>query len=120
MLGITRLRSNWRVAFWLAMAIVGIGMALGTATPLVTVAYYIPLYSWFRNLSRHLFLFAFGFSVLAGYGVAALQRREVSARAVSVAVGTAAVAMLVGALLIRAFPASFPLEGPHGEPGPGV
>ena len=119
-IGIARLGTNWRVAFWLAMSAIGIGMALGTSTPLVSLAYYIPLYSWFRNLSRHMFLFAFGFSVLAGYGVAALQRRDVSTRAVSVAVGIAAVAMLVGALLIRAFPASFPLEGPHGEPGPGV
>jgi hypothetical protein len=119
-IGISRLRTDWRIAFWLLMSALGVGMALGTSTPLVTLAYYVPLYSWFRNLSRHMFLFAFGFSVLAGYGVAALQRREASPRAVRVAVGVVAMAMLVGALLIRAYPASFPLEGPHGEPGPGA
>jgi hypothetical protein len=119
-IGISRLRTDWRIAFWLLMSALGVGMALGTSTPLVTLAYYVPLYSWFRNLSRHMFLFAFGFSVLAGYGVAALQRREASPRAVRVAVGVVVMAMLVGALLIRAYPASFPLEGPHGEPGPGA
>jgi len=30
------------------------------------------------------------------------------------------VVMIAGALLIRGFPTAFPLEGPHGEPGPGV
>src|SRR5438552_195321 len=113
MLGITRLRSNWRVAFWLAMAIVGIGMALGTATPLVTVAYHVPLYSWFRNLSRHMFLFAFGASVLAGFGLAAMEARAPSMRALRVAAVILAVVMTLGVILIRAFPASFPLEGTH-------
>jgi hypothetical protein len=120
LVGISRMGTNWRIGFWLVMALVGIGMALGTSTPLAGLAYYIPLYSWFRNLSRHMFLFAFGASVLAGFGVAAVQRHEVSRRAFRTAVCVVAVAMLAGALLIRQFPASFPLEGPHGEPGPGV
>ncbi len=120
LVGVSRLRTNWRIVFWLVMSVVGIGMALGTSTPLVNLAYYVPLYSWFRNLSRHMFLFAFGASVLAGFGLAAVQRGEVSPRAWRVALVVMAVAMLTGALLIRGFPASFPLEGPHGEPGPGV
>ena len=120
LVGISRLRTNWRIAFWLVMALLGIGMALGTSTPLVDLAYYVPLYSWFRNLSRHMFLFAFGASVLAGFGVAAVQRHQVSPRALRVALVVVAVAMLAGALLIRSFPTAFPLEGPHGEPGPGV
>jgi len=120
LIGVSRVRTDWRIAFWLVMALVGVGMALGTSTPLVDVAYYVPLYSWFRNLSRHMFLFAFGTSVLAGFGLAALQRRDVSRSAWRVAVAVVAVTMLTGALLIRGFPTSFPLEGPHGEPGPGV
>ena len=119
MLGISRVRTNWRIAFWLVMSLIGIGMALGTSTPLVTLAYYAPLYAWFRNLARHLFLFAFGASVLAGFGVAAVQRRELSARALRGAATLICAAMLVGALLMHAFPAAFPLEAPHGEPGPG-
>jgi hypothetical protein len=120
LVGISRLRTNWRIVFWLVMSLVGIGMALGTSTPLVNLAYYVPFYSWFRNLARHMFLFAFGASVLAGFGLAAVQRREVSPRAVRVALVVLGVAMLAGALLIRGVPAAFPLEGPHGEPGPGV
>jgi hypothetical protein len=118
-IGVTQFRSDWRVAFWLLASLVGVGMALGTATPLVTVAYYVPFYSWFRNLSRHLFLFAFGVSVLAGFGVAAIERRQASMRGLRRAAGLLAIVMIAGAILIRAFPASFPLEGPHGEPGPG-
>jgi hypothetical protein len=120
LVGISRVRTNWRLVFWLVMSLVGIGMALGTSTPLVDLAYYAPFYSWFRNLSRHMFLFAFGASVLAGFGLAAVQRREVSRRAVRLAVVVVGMAMLAGALLIRGFPEAFPLEGPHGEPGPGV
>src|SRR5262249_47531231 len=120
LIGLSRVRTNWRIVFWLVMSLVGIGMALGTSTPLVNLAYYVPLYSWFRNLSRHMFLFAFGASVLAGFGLAALQRREVPTRAVRVALIGVGVVMLAGALLTRALPAAFPLEGPHGEPGPGV
>ena len=120
LIGATRLRSNWRVGFWLVMSLFGLGMALGTTTPLVSMAYYVPLYSWFRNLSRHMFLFAFGVSVLAGFGLAAFERREVSLRGLRPAAATIAIAMVIGAVLIRAFPASFPLEGPHGEPGPGL
>jgi hypothetical protein len=119
LLGAARARSSWRVTFWCVMSLIGVGMALGTATPLVDGAYYLPLYSWFRNLSRHLFLFAFGSSVLAGYGIAALQQRQVTRRQFRVAVGILGCVMLLGAVLIGAFPSWFPLEGPHGEPGPG-
>jgi hypothetical protein len=119
LIGATRLRSNWRVRFWLVMSLIGVVMGLGTTTPLVTVAYYVPLYSWFRNISRHMFLFAFGVSVLAGFGVAAFERGQVSRRGFRPAAAILAIAMVIGAMLIRAFPASFPLEGPHGEPGPG-
>src|SRR5207342_651526 len=36
LIGATRLRSNWRVGFWLVMSLLGLGMALGTTTPLVS------------------------------------------------------------------------------------
>lgn len=118
-IGVTQVRSDWRVVFWLVASLVGVGMALGTATPLTTAAYYVPLYSWFRNLSRHLFLFAFGISVLAGVGLAAIERRQVSMRTFARAAALLATVMVAGAILIRTLPASFPIEGPHGEPGPG-
>ena len=119
LMGATRLRTDWRAGFWLVMALVGVVMGLGTTTPLVTAAYYVPLYSWFRDISRHMFLFAFGASVLAGFGAAALQHRQISPRALRIAAGVMAVVMLAGATLVHVFPAFFPLEGPHGEPGPG-
>jgi len=111
--GLTRWRSNWRVGFWFVMCLVAVAMALGASTPLVNVAYYVPLYSWFRNLSRHLFLFAFGASVLAGFGLAALERRLVPRRGVWLPAGLLTMVMIAGAILIHTFPASFPLDG-HG------
>jgi len=119
LIGASRFRSRWRVAFWCVMCLVGIGMALGTSTPIVDAAYYVPLYSWFRNLSRHMFLFAFGSSVLAGFGLAALQERHVTPRQLRLAAAILGCVMVVGAVLIGAIPSWFPLEGPHGEPGPG-
>src|SRR5258705_5639377 len=64
-------------------------------------------------------LFAFGSSVLAGFGLAALQERRVTRRQLRLAAGILACAMMLGAVLIGAIPSWFPLEGPHGEPGPG-
>ena len=119
LMGAAGVRSNWRVAFWCVMSLVGVGMALGTSTPLVDAAYHVPLYSWFRNVSRHLFLFAFGSSVLAGFGLAALQQGQVTRRQFRRGAGLLATVMLFGAVLIAARPSWFPLEGPHGEPGPG-
>ena len=119
LIGATRMRLDWRVSFWLLAAMLGVGMALGQSTPLADLAYYVPLYTWFRNLSRHLFLFAFGSCVIAGVGVAALQRRQVTMRQATCASLLLAFIMLFGALFIGARPEWFPLEGPHGEPGPG-
>jgi hypothetical protein len=118
-LALSRWRSNWRIPYWTIMALVGVGMALGTATPLPDLAYHIPLYSWFRNLARHLFLFAFGASVLAGFGVAALQRAEVRWRPWAISAGLLLAALVGGAVLLAVLPAWFPQE-PHGaQPGPG-
>jgi hypothetical protein len=74
--------------------------SVGTTTPLVTAAYYVPLYSWFRNISRHMFLFAFGASVLPGVGVAAFEHGQVSLRTLRRAAG--ALAMICVALLATA------------------
>jgi hypothetical protein len=119
MIGVARIRSNWRIAFWLVMSIIGVSLALGNATRAVDVAYYVPLYTWFRNLSRHLFLFAFGSSVLAGYGVAALQARQVSMRKLRIASAILLAFMILGAFLIWRFPAAFPLETVLGQRGSG-
>jgi len=118
-IGVTRIRSSWRIAFWLVMSLIGVSLALGDATPAVDVAYYVPLYTWFRNLSRHLFLFAFGSSVLAGFGVAALQQRQMSMRAVRAASAMLLAFMILGAVLMRHAPAAFPLENVLGGAGPG-
>lgn len=120
LIGAMRVRSNWRIAFWCAMCVAGVGMALGTSTPLVEAAYHVPLYSWFRNVSRHMFLFAFGSSVLAGFGLAALQARHVTARQLSAAAGIVAAVMVAGAILIGTRPSWFPIEGPYRDAGPGV
>ena len=82
----------------------------------------MPLYSWFRNLSRHLFLFAFGVSVLAGFGVAAIEQRSVSLRAGAVACwSTPGPDDRAGAILIRGVSGVVPArEDRVASPGPGL
>jgi hypothetical protein len=77
MLAATRVRTNWRIAFWMVTAAIGIVFGLGTATPIAELAYrYVPLYDKFRVAPRHLILTGFGLAVLAGFGLhAALQLR---------------------------------------------
>ncbi len=117
--GLRRWRSNWRIPFWAVMALLGVVLAMGTETPLPAVAFHVPLYSWFRDLSRHLFLFAFGASVLAGFGLAALQRGELTRQQLRVPAGILVAVMGGGALLLATLPDWFPLEDSLGGPGPG-
>jgi hypothetical protein len=116
---LARIRRDWRVAFWGVVCSVTLLLALGTATPLVDFAYSVPLYNRFRNISRHLFLFAFGMSVLAGFAVAALQRQEVSRLAIRGANAVLLLLVVIGGGLIAWQPGWFEFETIWGRPGPG-
>lgn len=99
--GASQFRLNWRIGFWLAVAIVGLALGAGNATPLAGMMYELPLYDRFRIVSRHLVFAALAVNVLAAFGVAALFDRRVRQRALVVA-GTMFIAVVTGAAVLVA------------------
>lgn len=65
------------VGLWGGIALFALFMALGDATPLGKISYYLPLYNKFRAPARHFILTALAVSVLSGFGIAALQKQLV-------------------------------------------
>ncbi len=83
--------------FWLSAGLIALLLALGNGTPLARLMYNMPVYNKFRAPVRHLIEVALAMSVLAGLGVAAIQRQTVSKRSilkiVLVSVGLFAIAL---------------------------
>lgn len=77
------LYSKWKnkiVLFWALTTLIVILISLGDATPLVHFIYnlHLPFVNKFRDLSRFFAVMIFGVCVLAGFGVAALEKKELS------------------------------------------
>ncbi len=64
--------------FWLGVAVLAFFLVTGDATPLARLVYYVPILNSFRVPSRHFMEFTFAISVLAGLGVAAIVKHQVS------------------------------------------
>ena len=79
-LGFALNRRNVTVWFWGAIAALTLFLVLGNSTPLAFIIYHIPVLNLFRAPARHFFAFAFGISVLAGFGVNNLIKGSVSTR----------------------------------------
>ena len=71
--------------FWVGVSLLTFLIALGEATPLAYIAYHLPAINKFRCPGRHFIELALAVSVLAGLGVAAILRHEVSVRKTQVA-----------------------------------
>lgn len=109
--GASLLRTNWRAAFWVCVTAFALLVGAGDATPIARLLYaVVPLYQKFRVGARHLFLAAFGFAFLAGYGIAAVQRGEVRQRRVCAAVLALITLIAAGAALQALRPAMFDYE----------
>jgi hypothetical protein len=98
--GAARLRTNWRIGFWLVVAIAGLMLGAGDATPIARLVFTLPLYDQFRIVSRHLIFASLALNVLSAFGFAAILTGEVSRRVVTIAAATFAGVMLGGALLL--------------------
>src|SRR5437773_4724853 len=81
--------------FWVLIALVGLILVMGEATPLARIVYQIPIISGFRAPARHFFEFTFAVSVLAGLGTAAICEHRISARQLRRVLMFAAIAMLI-------------------------
>ena len=109
LIGLMTHRAEALPRFWIAVAIVSVLLALGAATPLARVAYLIPGYNRFRCPARHFVHTSLAVAVLAGFGIAALQRGGADIQRLA---GRAAVAILgvVGAGFVRIVLVRAPLQ----------
>jgi hypothetical protein len=109
--GASLIRRNWRVAYWVAVAILALLIGAGELTPVPRLLYaVVPLYQKFRVGSRHLFLAAFGAAFLAGYGIAAIQRADIDRARVRAAAMTLLVLVIGGAAIQAIAPGAFEYE----------
>ena len=86
--------------FWLCLASLAFLLAMGDATPLARLVYHVPILNGFRAPARHFIELTVAVSVLSGLGVAAILRREVSARFIRGVVVVAGLVMIVCVLLL--------------------
>ena len=111
MIGVSRARTDRRAIFWIAAALFAVLIGMGDSTPVARVAYaLVPLYTKFRIGARHLFLFAFGAAFLAGKGIAAVQRGEVSRRDLRICFGVFVAVLTAAAAFQAAWPGTIVYE----------
>jgi hypothetical protein len=108
--GMRLVRRNWRAGFWLGAAALAVLVSLGNATPVARLAYAVPLLDNFRVAARLLFVAAFGAVVLAGFAVAAIERRDVRWSNPAAAAALLFVLLAAGATVILQNPARFSFE----------
>jgi hypothetical protein len=89
-------------AFFTALAVAGIVLSLGRTTPAARLLYATPVLNLFRGATRHFVEVALALSMLAAFGVVALEaaparaRRAVAWAALAVALAVGVVAVLAG------------------------
>lgn len=107
-----------RIAYWTLVGLLAIPLSVGGATPLFWGLYHVaPGWDLFRDQERVIYLFSFAASVLAGRGVAELQRLDLKPRtgarwAAVAGLGAAAFAVLF--LIAPTFQAPAPLRANFG------
>ena len=100
--GVIAGRSRALVIFWLGAGAAVLLLALGDGTPIARLIYQLPVIGKFRAPARHVFELALVCSVLAGLGIDAVLRRQISRRVLSMTVFIGGAVIMVGLLLLRA------------------
>jgi hypothetical protein len=59
---------DWRVFFWIGLAVCGFLFTLGEYTPVFALMYHVPIFNLFRGAGRHAFELTFAISILSAYG----------------------------------------------------
>jgi hypothetical protein len=67
--GTVRLGTGFQAKFWIGVAVVGLLLSFGGATPIYRLLFHIPIYNLFRVPARHLFEVDLALSVLAALGL---------------------------------------------------
>jgi hypothetical protein len=66
-------RRQTQARFWVGVCLIAFLLTLGESTPLARLVYILPVLNKFRVPARHFLELTFALSILAGYGVSALQ-----------------------------------------------
>ena len=74
-IGFLAYRYNFTAKFWLIAVFITFLLTLGDATFLARLMYNVPAYNKFRVPARHFIEMTLGVSVLAGYGIAAIEKK---------------------------------------------
>jgi hypothetical protein len=101
-------RKNSIAFFWFCIGLFSFLMSLGSATPISNLMYHIPFYNKFRVPARHFIEMTLAVSVLAGFGIAAIQNRTATRRLVLriTAIGT----LIISAVFITVYVFSYRLD----------
>ena len=106
-IGLARLRSDYRIAAMLSIFVITLLFSLGTHTPLFRLFYYlVPGVSDMRTIGMIAFLFAFAACAVSAFGFDRVLAREVDAvwkRNMAIGVGAASVLLFAVALATREF-----------------
>ncbi len=101
MLAAVGVLARWKhsvVLFWAGVAIIAAVISLGDTTIMARLLFHVPVFNQFRAPARHFFEVSFAIAVLAGLGVAAIQRKEVTGRQLNLLL-SGAVLIILGCLL---------------------
>ncbi len=90
------------VNFWLGVGLITFLLAMGGDTVLGHWLYHVPIYNKFRAPGRHFVEVALSCSVLAGFGVAAIESRWVSRRLMRRTIGVSIAVIGLGLISICA------------------
>ncbi|MGI0490366.1 YfhO family protein [Alkalinema pantanalense CENA528] len=83
------------VRFWFLTGLITLLLAFGPDLGLGGLLYYVPIYNKFRAQGRHFIEFALAISILAGIGVAAVQRQKVDSRLIGKTLSTSLLVILI-------------------------
>ncbi len=93
-IGLMAARRDRVVWIWVAAAALALTVAVGGATPLGRVLYHVPVVNMLRAPARTLVVLTLSASVLAAYGVSAVEAARVRFRGVAIAVSVGAAGMV--------------------------
>jgi hypothetical protein len=99
-LGVAMRREGWRAWVWGTAALIAFLVVAGSATPVAWLVYHIPGYNNFRISSRMLFVYSAATAALAGFAIAAVQRRQVDVRAIAWTMGPALGLLVASAIVV--------------------
>ena len=85
---------------WLGIALLGLLLALGRASPLFLLLAELPLFNLFRVPARFLALFTLGMAILAGIGFSAIERASSNEQGQGGSRGVMAVGLTIAALIL--------------------